>query len=48
MEKVKPGKLNDQKAKPRLGNSPLLHGKVNTDNAGGVVPSHNRPIKLNK
>jgi len=40
-----PGKLNDQAPKPRLGNSPYLHGKVNTDNAGGASP---RPINHGK
>ena len=39
------GKLNDQPPKPKLGNSPLLHGKVNTDMPGGYAPSHNRPTK---
>lgn len=42
------GRLNDQKPKPKLGNIPELHGKINTDNAGGSVPSKNRPIKTNK
>ncbi len=39
---------NDQKPKPLLGNSPLLHGKVNTDNAGGANPSPVNPGKASK
>lgn len=41
------GKLNDQKPKPLLGNNSVLHGKVNTDNAGGSGPSRNTPIVVN-
>ena len=44
----KPISLNDQKPKPRLGNDPNLHGKVNTDMPGGSEPSKNRPIKPTK
>lgn len=40
--------LNDQEPKPLLGNSPLLHGKVNTDNAGGPIPSRKNHLKVKK
>lgn len=48
MGKVKPASLNDQLPKPKLGNVPTLHGRTNTDNAGGSGPSKNRPVKTNK
>ena len=41
-------RLNDQKPKPKLGNSPYLHGKVNTDNAGGANPPVRNPGKASK
>lgn len=41
-------RLNDQKPKPMLGNSPKLHGKVNTDNAGGANPPSVNPGKASK
>ena len=41
-------KLNDQAPKPILGNSPVAHGRVNTDDAGGSGPSKNRPVKPQK
>ena len=42
------GKLNDQKPKPAIGNSASIHGRTNTDNAGGSGPSKNRPVKSKK
>lgn len=41
-------RLDDQQKKPMLGNSPLLHGKVNTDNAGGANPPPVNPGKTSK
>ena len=41
-------RLNDQASKPKIGNSPLQHGRVNTDMSGGYAPSHNRPTITNK
>lgn len=34
---------NDQKPKPVLGNSKIIHGKTSVDNAGGLGPD---PVKL--
>lgn len=42
------GKLNDQKPKPFLGNKAVLHGKVNTDGAGGANPPPVNPGKAGK
>lgn len=42
------GKLNDQKPKPKLGNSSVLHGRKNTDNAGGANPPVLNPSKASK
>jgi len=42
------GKLNDQKPKPKLGNSSVLHGKMNTDDAGGANPPPVNPGKASK
>lgn len=41
-------RLNDQKPKPALGNNKGLHGKVNTDNAGGANPPPVNPGKASK
>lgn len=43
-----PAKFNDQKPKPPLGNTKGLHGKVNTDNAGGANPPPVNPGKASK
>lgn len=43
MKNALPGKLNDQKPKPRLGNDPNLHGKTSVDNAGGANPPPRNP-----
>jgi hypothetical protein len=46
--KRKEGRLNDQKPKPLLGNTPNMHGGTNVDVAGGSGPSKNRPVKTNR
>lgn len=46
--KPTPGKLNDQKPKPRLGNDPVLHGKHSVDNMGGANPPPMNPGKASK
>ena len=43
-----PGKLNDQKTKPSLGNSITSHGRMNTDMPGLSEPSRNRPVVTKK
>lgn len=38
-------RLNDQLPKPALGNIKGIHGKLNTDNAGGANPPTVNPSK---
>jgi hypothetical protein len=40
--------LNDQKPKPRLGNSPMAHGHVSVDWSGGANPPVRNPGKAGK
>lgn len=39
---------NDQKKKPVLGNSTVIHGKTSVDNAGGHGPDPVNPGKPRK
>lgn len=45
---MRPAKGNDQKPKPVLGNSSIIHGKTSVDNAGGQGPSPVNPGKSRK